>query len=341
MRSDTLYWSYFLVHRRPMCVYDWRLREKNLDFLNAVDGKYFAYLAEVHQTRLTAEPKHQAATALRIGYHHGIETLLTLLCAALQAPDCVFAWIQKCRTEDLRSIVGEITTGRGQVFNKVRMDAVTWTGLSKLLFEGIEENDPAVKERLLDGYSRFWTRLSHEFLSEHNQTEYNSLKHGFRTRPGGFSLAIGTEVTPGIPAPHMRSIGGSEFGSSFLIAQPPRNSSSGRRDPIFYTRSHSVNWNPTSIAHGLELIAISIGNVVGAIRALNVDTSSAITFQAPVDLEYFEKPWLERPGVNNFSMDIDVDESEIANRRTGREILEILRGANECRNVPLPSTEAN
>src|SRR5437867_7832701 len=55
----------------------------------------------------------------------------SLLCAALQAPDCVFAWIQKCRTEDLRSIVGEITTGRGQVFNKVRMDAVTWTGLSK------------------------------------------------------------------------------------------------------------------------------------------------------------------------------------------------------------------
>lgn len=49
--------------------------------------------------------------ALRVLYHQGIETLMSLLGALVQGPTVVPAWIAKCRTEDSKGIVSRLRTG--------------------------------------------------------------------------------------------------------------------------------------------------------------------------------------------------------------------------------------
>jgi BsuBI/PstI restriction endonuclease HTH domain/BsuBI/PstI restriction endonuclease domain len=71
------------------CCWGSDLEGQNRDFLASVDYRYFEYTARTHLPLLDGDGKHFAATALRIGYHHGLETLFTLIGAAIQAPDCV------------------------------------------------------------------------------------------------------------------------------------------------------------------------------------------------------------------------------------------------------------
>lgn len=118
----------FLVGDTPYAVCDWDLMEKNADFIRGIDSAHYEYLAEVHGAHLDGTNRHQAAVAMRAAYHHAQETLFTLLCAALQTPYFVPGRAQKCRTDQLRSLVREITEEGCKAGNFLGLDIVTWQG---------------------------------------------------------------------------------------------------------------------------------------------------------------------------------------------------------------------
>ena len=196
---------------RPWCVWEWDLRDRNLRFLERLDHEYFEYVIRRHIDKLEGDDARRAAVAIRVTYHHALETLFTLLAAAVQAPDCVVAWVPKCKTDSLRELVIAISR-HGRIPNKLGLDHVSWDAIAEKVFTPVA--DAEARDRMRTRFARLWARLAHQFLNQKAINEYNSLKHGFRVRPGGFSLAVGRESSPGVLAPGevMKSMGGSNYG---------------------------------------------------------------------------------------------------------------------------------
>jgi hypothetical protein len=133
-------------------------------------------------------------------------------------------------------------------------------------------------------------------------------------------LAFGTEETPGVAASAdaMRSLGGSEFGTTFFVAER-----TGASKHHIRTRRTSVNWTPWSLAQRLVLISMSISNVVGALRCgLGVEPTS-VQFSRPDPHAAFEAVWERDPSVRSSGMDtlLRIDPSD---ELTKDELLEIL-----------------
>src|ERR1044071_10255317 len=102
----SIYYSPFAAGKDIHCLWDWDLDRTNLTFLEGVDHDYFRYVADIHGEALKGPDRHRAGIALRIAYHQGLEALFSFIFAALQAPDCIPAWIIKCsNTSDLRHLV--------------------------------------------------------------------------------------------------------------------------------------------------------------------------------------------------------------------------------------------
>ncbi|MGH3144953.1 MAG: hypothetical protein ACRDTR_04035, partial [Rubrobacter sp.] len=102
--------SPFAVNEKARCYWDTDLQGKNAEFIRGIDPRYFRYLATTHGQNLDGSPEERAhaAMAVRSAYHHGVETLLALLFAGLQAPDCVVGWMQEYAMGDLRELADSV-----------------------------------------------------------------------------------------------------------------------------------------------------------------------------------------------------------------------------------------
>src|SRR4051812_36587962 len=108
---SSMVYSIFPVGPRPVCLWGTALREDNRKFLEGVAYGFFGYLAETHRARLDGESRQLAALALRSAFHHGLETLFTMIGAAVQAPYCVPGWIVQCKTKCLRKFIEDVNAG--------------------------------------------------------------------------------------------------------------------------------------------------------------------------------------------------------------------------------------
>lgn len=295
----------------PWCVWEWDLRQRNLRFLERIDPDYFAYSVRIHTEHLKGEDSRRAAVAIRITYYHALETLFTLLCAAVQAPTCVVGWVPRCSTGQLRELVKAI--GRGAcVPNQLGLEDVSWRAIATSVFTSLKAKE-AEREAFVQRHATLWSCLAHAFLDEKAIAEYNSLKHGFRVSSGGFSLAMGTEHQPGVPPPReeMKTLGHSEFGSSFFVPEPVEGApESKKRDPHFRVRQYALNWIPESDAEAVQLACLSIRNLLSFLRLTNRDTQE-VQFVFPEDCQDFEKPWSRSVGVCDMTMDVVVAERDI------------------------------
>src|SRR3990172_11004437 len=192
---DQIQHSVFKVDTEPHCVWEWDLRERNLEFINAINSRYFEYLAGVHLEKLKNEPeeKQLAAVALRTAYHHGMETLFTFLCATIQAPDCIFGWILMSRPSQIRQLVKKIGSGRDNIFNKQNLEYVSWNAISARIHASSNKDKDRVAETA-KCFADLCARFSTDYIEERNVHEYNSIKHGLRTSLGGFGLSTGSET---------------------------------------------------------------------------------------------------------------------------------------------------
>lgn len=322
--SQQLQGAMFKVDSIPCCVWDLDLHERNMEFINSINPNYFEYLAQVHFGHIEGENKLLASIALKTAYYHGLETLFTLLCATLQAPNCVYGWTLKSRPHQVRSLVQKIKRGHNNIFNKLNLTYVSWYEVSRKIHNYLK-GKVKDEDEMARSFSDLWLRFSSDFLNEMHISEYNSIKHGFRASPGGFGIAVGLEETPGVQAPpeKMHMVGRSEFGSSFLSIKEIDGVPCTKSHPNFHVVRKSINWVPENLAHGLVFISMSINNVLSYLKILNGEDPTTCLFNYPENPDDFYKPWEKPVGVISGSVDYNISQKDIM-RFSKEEILEKL-----------------
>lgn len=308
-----------VVNDEPYTIWDVDIAERNQEYLEAIDVDYFQYLNETYQK---SDDEKRASIALRASLHHATETMFSLIGALLQAPTAVYAWMPKCSNSDLRSIVKRINNKDDTLFVRYRFTRLSWEAISEVVFQWYLPGTDKQK-RTIEQFSRLWQRLSYEFEDKDQIHEYNSIKHGFRIRSGGFALAIGEEKEYGVapPASEMKLIGKSDHGTSFFVLKEVGGIKGNRS---LTSRRVSLNWKFEKVALLLQLVSMSINNVTNALKCLNGAEAGQCKFTRPVKDSDFSNPWTHSPGVTSCNFDFVIDESNVP--KTGRkELLESIK----------------
>jgi len=327
--SEKLDHCVFKVDSIPYCVWDLNLHEKNMEFISSIDPKYFEYLAKIHYKNIESEEKLLASVALRTAYYHGLETLFTLLCATIQAPDCMFGWVLKSHPFEVRNMVEKIKKGSNDIFNKFKLDHISWHEISALIYADCSKDINMIKKITIN-FSRLWSNFSDDFLNKIHINEYNSIKHGFRTRLGGFSIAVGLQDTRKVPAAQvkMRAFGQSDYGTSFFSVKEIDGAPCTKTYPNFRVIRDSINWNPENMFHGLLLISASLNNVLSYLMILNGKDPNTCKLCSLENDEDYQKPWGNPVGVKSSSMNVVISSNHIR-RFSNEEILEELKNISQ------------
>lgn len=318
----------FVVDAEPYCLWDVDLKERNLEFLNGIDPGYFDYVLRAH---LKVEPEDividkldelRAATALRITYHHALDTLFSLLGAYVQAPDCAYAWIAKCTNKELRNLTRRISNGEKGIFTKLKLDRVTWSSVAGLVLHSHSSDADKWKAKS-NLFAAFWGTAAASLRKSENIDEYNSLKHGFRGRSGGFHLAVAIEDQYGEAPSNEKftSLGGSKFGTSYFRVSP---TSRKRGERSLTSRRTSLNWSIEQMIVELQLLSNSIQNVTSALRIANGVSPAQCRFEWPKDDGFFDKRFQSLPGITNMNLDFVVDARNSIST-TRQQLLDVLR----------------
>ncbi len=313
MHPDIQY-RVFAVGKTSHCAWGWDLDERNREFIKQIDPEYFEYLCHTHVEHADGDNSQRAAIALRSGYHLALETLFSLMGAVLQAPDCVPGWILKASTSDIRDVTSQLMNDKMQLcikWNQVP-NSVGFNDLAKLVFQhtGWASEDGG---STIDEFGDLWGRLAHDFLDSYSIREYNSIKHGFRARSGGFGIRVGLEEEYGVPCPpeKMKDLGGSQFGTSFFSAELLQGAPKMRSDPNFMLRRHSINWLPENNAGRLWLAVMSLQNIKSFLLCSAGAEPKTVKFYRPENSTDFSAPWQKTPGVLSTSFDLVVSEQNI------------------------------
>jgi hypothetical protein len=282
----------FVVGERPLCVWGTNIQSLALEFLDNLDASYFEYLANTHSQHINEDQPREkdsqfAALTIRAAYSQALETLFALLCAAIQAPQCIHAWIDNYQPRELYSLVRKIHT-RQPVHSLLSAKSITWQTIADAIFESLVMENKEKESAIKQDFGDLWSQFASQFLDSNFSNEYNSIKHGLRVRPGGFSLAIGAEDPPGIPVPKekMQLVGKGEFGSQYLASHKI-----GENRHHLEMKRQSRNWSPEDLCWGLHLVSLSIANVKAALRILNGIPATDIKFEWRTDRESYQEPW--------------------------------------------------
>lgn len=306
-------YRFFVVGERPLCVWGTDTQSLALEFLDNLDATYFEYIANTHsQNIIEDKPREKesqfAALAIRMAYSQALETLFALLCAAIQAPFCIHAWVDNYQSRELYTLVRKIHN-REPVETLLSVKRVTWQTIAEAIFESLVLEDKEKEIAIKQDFGNLWSRLASQFLEEDFSDEYNSIKHGLRVRPGGFSIAIGAEEKPGVAAPKekMHLLGRSEFGSQFLNTKKISENAQH-----IQMKRHHRNWSPEDLCWGLHLVSLSIANIKSALRIINGIPATDVKFEWATDRTSFQEPWkrAQQIGVTSmsgFQLDIKPD----------------------------------
>jgi hypothetical protein len=318
MNTIDLEYGLFIVGDRPYCLWDTEIGTASLRFLDSVDPAYYEYLADRHFCDLGDKEsgcEQRAAIALRGAFSQGLETLFSFLCAFIQAPHCVPAWMHLYRNSDLYDIIRKISN-REMVLCLLNTDHLNWETISRAVHCALSLENKGQEESVKSGFGHLWARFALILLDQGFQGEYNSIKHGLRIRPGGFKLAIGRQVQAGVPAPKesMHLLGESEFGSSYYAFEQIGDAKGHGQ-----LRHHLRNWSPEDMAWGLYLISTSLSNIISALRITNGVRADQVRFQWPADIDSFAEPWkrtvrLGTTSMRGFSITIPQDLIQVFTR---------------------------
>ena len=317
--------SIFVVNEEPYCIWELNLPERNMEFLDGIDTEYFDYIFKVHTE---AEDEKRASIALRNALHHAMETMFSLLGAYIQAPDCAHAWIVKCSNKDLGEVVKKVSSIQNDLFTKLNIDKVSWGNVADSVFRSyLPETGKNKKTAQL--FATLWDKLAYEYADKNHIDEYNSIKHGFRIRSGGFSLAIGLQHEYGISPPpeEMKLVGKSEFGSTFFRIE---SIGGGKGNRSLRSKRTSLNWNIEKTMLLLQLVSMSVTNITSALKIANGAPAGTCKFLRPQEDSDFEKPWSYSPGVTSCNMDFVISEDHVRSV-TRSELLKILIDANKSK----------
>lgn len=208
------------------------------------------------------------------------------------------------------------------LFIRYRFKRLTWLAISEVIFNHYLSGTEKQK-KTVELFSVLWQRLSHEYLDENQINEYNSIKHGFRIKAGGFALAIGEEKEYGVSPPpsEMHLIGKSDHGTSFFILKPVSDIKGNRS---LTSRRVSLNWKVEKVILLLQLVSMSINNITSALKIANGINSETCKFTRPTEDEDFNLPWTHTPGVTSCNLDFVIDEASVPTL-SRKELLERIK----------------
>ncbi len=209
---------------------------------------------------------------------------MALMAALAQAPQFPVGWMLRYTVAELHDVIQAISEGK-PFPSLLREKAVTWDSLSSLVYNWLPDEE--LKKSLTAKFASFWRGVAAEFLSDAFRDEYNSIKHGFRVTPGGFSIAIGPPKSAGQPPTtpeELQSLGSSEFGSSLLKSVTIDGVSKHHCGMSLRLR----NWNPEALMADLHLIENSLTNVISCLRILSGFQPLEVRFSYPETDAAFE-----------------------------------------------------
>ena len=326
MEKRPLQFCKFVVNEKPFCVWDWDLQDRTISFLDGVDPEYFTYLAKAHEEHLETDEKQFAALAIRASYAQALETLFSFLGAALQAPYCVPAWLVKYQNQELYSLIEKISSYK-PIYSSLGYRILTWEDINILLHANLVLEDKEKESAIKEEFAKVLGRFASDFLNKTMKSEYNSIKHGFRVKPGGFYFALGLEEQPGIPAPpeKMHVMGQSKFGSNFVI---PENISEDKEiKHHFRLKKYSLNWDPEDMVYGLYIISIFLHNIIAYIKIKNGIEPEQVQFYWHSNEDLYDEPWKRQRtiGINAIGgFEYSISE-EYIEKYTKEDILSVYR----------------
>ncbi|MET4577413.1 hypothetical protein [Ottowia thiooxydans] len=255
----------YAIDNELYCFWSNDLSADALTFLDSVDTGYFGYVADEALKHLGDQvTEMRAATNLRIAFFHGLESLLMLIAAAVQAPKCPQAYLGQCSNGALRSVLEKIDKGSVLPQYNRLLKVRSWPGIAEEVLGCFREAE--TEQQLLVGeFANLWADLATKQQNQIAIWEYNSLKHGFRIQPGGFSLKIEAKgpdhFTP------LESTISEKFGTGFQVITKPGDDTDSNRSRV--AERHNVIWRVEDLAHLVHLISASLRNVVTYLRAYN------------------------------------------------------------------------
>ncbi len=209
---------------------------------------------------------------------------------------------------------------RQQINTKVDITSISWEKIAEsLLLFSFDDKDK--EKRIKQKFAVLWKRFADDFLEPSFAPEYNSIKHGFRAKSGGFWLAIGREDSPDIPAPadRMHLLGKSEFGSTFFTVE-----SLDKNKRNFRLLKHSRGWQLERFYVGLHLISDSLQNILSFLKIANGIAPSNVEFVWANPESLFDEPWKQHSSLSGMSMNSIVTPEHIS-PFSADEILSIYR----------------
>lgn len=296
----------FATGESPYCLWSWDVKEDTLRFLDSVDPSYFSATVKVLADGLESSGRNHMALAVRLTYFQALETFFALVGASLQAPHAPLGWLVRYRNEDLTRLVENIN--QGVKFLARVPTPVTWDDLSARL-NAFAIDDIEKDREIKAAYARFWQHCATDYLRAGASAEHNGIKHGLRIQSTGFSVAVGMEDVPGVPArpEAMQTIGSSNFGSTYFTGEPV--SADARWN--FRTKAVSRAWDPHILVARVQMIAMSIGNTVGYLKILAGRTPGDVRFAWPREVEVFDRCWAATAGVFEIQMNSRIAREDI------------------------------
>lgn len=256
----------FLVDDQPYCIWLDDLYEKNTHFLEAFNTRFFRYQLRINTPHLDTSRAVEAAIALRVLYHHALETFLLLLFGNLQALDCIVGYVLRCRPEDLRSMIRKVNRGGEGLYTRMKLPTADWQSVANFIVPEYSGAGPC-RSDVVARYAKLWAAFGRAYASTAASDEYNSLKHGFRAGLGGMVLDLSIRVHGRDDQSESPSIkcGEGECGTSFFTAEPVPDAP--RRH--FGLRFNAHNWDPHKLIPALRLLLDSIDITLLSLKLRN------------------------------------------------------------------------
>lgn len=299
----TVQTALFVCDVTPFAVWSLRMEEENLQCLNSIDPDYFKHISAANKLLLESENRHYASVQLRTAYSMALETLFALIGCVVQAPHCPAGWLLCYHSGGLYNLIRNITN-RQPILTMLQAP-LTWEILAKVTMP-LAYRDDAHRQEVQSKVARFWSSLAVEWVKSEFTAEYNSVKHGLRAGMHGSTMAMGLEDSPGVAAPPERMVvfAQSEFGLHFYVPEEIfSDSSAGKRDKLnIKLVDVNNNWNPERFVVLLELLAMSINNVIAYLKLQSGARGSDLQWQIPEDMSIFDNLWQYRAGTSRFAI---------------------------------------
>jgi hypothetical protein len=258
------------------------------------------------------QARKDVSSLSRLLWHHGMEALVMMLGAYMQAPSASHAYFLKCRTEDAEKIAGLLLSEERPKYHRLIGDKFSL----RLLLEGIHNRvhwDD--RDKAIDRWERALRDMLHEYADEQHRWEYNSIKHGLRASHGTFALAGGLEEVPGVEPPPeaMQMVGYSRDASFFDVARPLRNATKQASKMHFLTEKVSVSWSLEKVLCELQLISVLLANVVATLRVVAGRDPKTVKFTKITDDEPFWENYFDQHAGNvpSSTMCFEIDARQI------------------------------